>query len=60
MWVPGSMPYLIAGLALLAVWLRTAEGGVRWWESQALLRQPSSIMKSCIPGRQSRIGHDIA
>ena len=40
MWVPGGVPYLLAGLALLAGWLRTAEGRVRRWENQALLRQP--------------------
>jgi putative membrane protein len=40
MWVPGSVPYLIAGLALLVGWLRTAEGRVRRWESQALPGQP--------------------
>jgi putative membrane protein len=39
MWVPGGVLYLIAGLALLAGWLRAAEGRVRRWESQALLRQ---------------------
>jgi Cytochrome c oxidase caa3 assembly factor (Caa3_CtaG) len=33
MWVPGGVPYLIASLALLAAWLRTAEGLVRRWES---------------------------
>jgi putative membrane protein len=38
MWVLGGIPYLIAGLALMTQWLRTAEERVRRWESQVLLR----------------------
>jgi putative membrane protein len=37
MWVPGGVVYLIAGLGLLASWLREAELRVRRRESQALL-----------------------
>ncbi len=60
MWVPGGVPHLIAALALLVAWLHAAEDRVRRGEGQALLEQPSSNLKSCIPGSQSRVGHDSA
>ncbi|HEX2091156.1 MAG TPA: cytochrome c oxidase assembly protein [Longimicrobiaceae bacterium] len=38
MWVPAGIAYLVAGLALVAAWLREAERRAARWEDRALLR----------------------
>ncbi|HEX2208261.1 MAG TPA: cytochrome c oxidase assembly protein [Longimicrobium sp.] len=38
MWVPASLSYLVAGLALTAAWMRESERRAARWQERALLR----------------------
>jgi cytochrome c oxidase assembly factor CtaG len=39
MWIPACSTYIIAGLCLMAAWLRSSERRVQAWEARAALRQ---------------------
>ncbi len=38
MWIPGGASYLVAGLALIAAWMRESERKTARWQERALLR----------------------
>jgi hypothetical protein len=38
MWIPGGVSYLVAGLLLLAGWLRESERRAARWQARGLLR----------------------
>ncbi len=38
MWIPAGLSYLVAGLALVAAWMRESERRTARWQERALLR----------------------